>query len=198
MKKAWILFVIFLLMGCATPATVKQAVKKQSEAYTELQEGLRAFNQSYIDLNEHLFRLNQESRSRIEALSMVRGLSGLDPSLQVGDLKTYAQVNREQVDEVATKLDSVPPSRMELLKAFNKSIRLLEKAFGHGETESKKEIQKIRKTLREEKASHGNAMKEIRALIVIHDTVGEYLEIDLTPESKALKEAITNIKALKK
>ncbi len=197
MKKAWILFTVFLLTSCATPATIKQAVKKQSEAYIELQEGLRAFNRSYSDLNEHLFRLNQESWSRIEALSMVRGLSGLDPSLQVGDLKPYAQVNREQVDKVATELDSVPPSRIELLKAFNKSIKLLEKAFAHGETESKKGIQKIRETLEQEKASHNNAMKEIRALMVIHDTVGEYLEIDLTPESKALKEAITNIKALK-
>ena len=198
MKKAWILFMVFLLMGCATPATVKQAVKKQSEAYIELQESLRAFNQSYTELNEHLFRLNQESRSRIEALSMVRGLSGIDPDLQLGELKTYAQVRRQQVRNLATKFDSVPPSRIELLEAFNKSIKLLEKAFGHGETESKKEIQKIRKTLKEEKVSHGNAMKEIRALMVIHDTVGEYLEIDLTPESKALKEAITNIKTLRK
>lgn len=198
MKKAWILFMAFLLMGCATPPTVKQAVKKQSEAYIELQEALRAFNQSYAKLNEHLFRLNQESRSRLEALSIVRGLSGFDPGLQLGDLKTYAQVERQQIRNLATTFDSIPPSRIELLEAFNKSIKLLEGAFGHGETESKKEIQKIRQTLKEAKVSHANAMKEIRALMVMHDTVGEYLKIDLTPESKALKEAITNIKALRK
>jgi len=198
MKKACILLTILLLAGCATPASVKFAVKKQSEAYTELQGALRDFNRLYVQLNERLFRLNQESRARIEALSMVRALSGLELDPEVRKLNPHAEVKSQQVKEIAMNLDRIPPSRAELLTEINRSIRLLEEAFRHGQIESKKSNKKIRESLVRVNDSHTNVSKEIRALMVIHDAVGEYLGIDLTPESKVLKEAITNIQALEK
>ena len=198
MNKVWFLLIFFMVSGCATPATVKQAVKKQSEAYTELQETLREFNQRYVELNEHLFRLNQDSRSRIEALAMVHKLSGLSLDPEVNKLNPLSEVEKQKVEGIATKLDSIPTSRKELLEEINKSIKFLEEAFKHGETESQKSVRSIRETLQKANDSHANALKEIRALLVIHDTAGEYLDIDLTPESMAFKEAITNIKSLKK
>jgi len=193
MKYVWILIVILLLTGCATPATVKQAIKKQSEAYVELQKALCEFSQGYLELNEHLFRLNQESQSRIEALSILEGFSGGNPSLN-----TWAKTNNQKVSELAGKLDNPSLSRGELLKVFNESIKLLEDAFSHGQQKAEEDNKKARKTLNEVKNAHNNTLGEIRSLIVIHDTVGEYLDIDLTPDPKDLKKAITDIKAIRK
>lgn len=184
-----------LLIGCATPPTVKQAIKKQSQAYEELQATIFEFKQLYVELNQQLFRLNQESQSRIEALSMVRGLSGEDPKLE--GVETWAGLKSNDIKHLATKLDEIPASRGEILKVYTDSINNLKEALVHGTTESKKKVQEIQKTLKAVEKSNDNAIREIRALMVIHDTVGEYLEIDLTPEAKALKEAITAIKALK-
>ena len=191
---------LIFLVGCATPVTVKQAIKQQSEAYTELQAALREFNQLYGDLNDHLLRMNQKSRTRIEGLAMVYKLSGQDLSQRTKDLNPYAHKKEENVNEIATQLDNSDPSRAETLKAINKSVKLLEEAFKHGAAESKRPdgYKQIQKTLEDVNNAHKDVMSEIRALMVMHDAVGEYLQIDLTPEAKALKEAITNIKTIRK
>jgi hypothetical protein len=41
-------FLIFFLVGCATPAPVKQAIKNQSEGYNELQQACMVFYRSFL------------------------------------------------------------------------------------------------------------------------------------------------------
>lgn len=198
MKKAWMLLILALFAGCATPPAVKQAIKQQSEAYTELQAALTEFNQLYNQLNDYLNYMNQQSQLRIEALATVYKLSGGELPPETKELNPFAYTREANIDEIASALDTIPPNRAELLKEINKSISALKQAFEHGQKASTADIKRINETLAAVNTAHSNAMGEIRALMVMHDAVGEYLGIDLTPEAAALKEAITNIKALRK
>lgn len=199
MKKTSLVLLLFLLCGCATPVTVKQAVKKQSEAYSELQTAIQEFTKRYEYLNESLFQLNQEAQLRIESLALVNALCGKErDSLTQNLLKdTWAVANFQQVNELARKLDSIPANRTDILNAFDKTGKYIDESIENGNIESENSIEKIRETLKAVENSQLNALKELRALSIIHDTVGEYLEIDLAPDSKSLKELITNINTLK-
>jgi len=196
MKNTLIVLGIFLITACATPVTVKQAIVKQSDAYGELQTALQDFTKYYINLNNQLFLLNKEAQDRIETLATVYGLCGVDAALLPE--KTWAKENYKQVHALAENIDGTPPSRKEILDIYDKSADYLEKSLQHSQKESAKDVEDIRKTLSDVESAQRNLSKEISALMVIHDTVGEYLQIDLTPDAKTLKEAITNIKAIKK
>jgi predicted nucleic acid-binding Zn-ribbon protein len=196
MKKILIIIGIFLVIGCATPAPVKQAIIKQSDAYGELQLALGEFKKEYISLNDQLFSLNQQSWARIEVLATISGLTGYD----IKDLPegTWARENYKQVNDLAKNLDEISENRSEFLDRVDRAAGYLRDSLVHGQKKSEKDIESIRKTLIDVENSQRNLLKEINSLVVIHDTVGEYLAIDLTPDAKTLKEAITNIKAIKK
>jgi hypothetical protein len=196
MKRAVIILGVFLVAACATPAAVKQAIVKQSDAYGELQTALQGFTENYINLNNQLFLLNRQAQDRIEMLAIVRGLSGDEAPKLPAD--TWAKENYNEISELVKSLDKIPPSRQDILKIYDKSVSSLENALQHSQAMSARDVEAITKTLNDVKNSQANLSKEISALVVIHDTIGEYLQIDLSPNANTLKEAITNIKAIKK
>lgn len=181
-----------LLSSCATPPDVKQALKQQSEAYGDLENTVREFRSQYVTLNEQLFRLNHDAKLRLEALSMARALAG-----DFNKLQGYAKNNVDDIKPISATMDSTPSDKKALMDAYKDSLKMLENAYAHGLTTAKVEEKKQRDALKETTSAMENVLKEIKGLTVMHEASAEYLNIDLSPDSKLLKEAITNIRALR-
>ena len=192
---AMLLF-LFMLAGCATPVTVKQAIKSETEAYADLQTAVKDFTKQYISLNEELSQLHQEARVRVEEMATVRALTGTSADGLPDN--TWAKANYLEISDLAGKLDTIPKNRIDILNVYEKSGGCLEKSFLHGLEQAKQDELNTQKIIKEVKNGTNNTLNEISALLLVHETIGDYLNIDLSPDSKTLKAAIDSLKALKK